>query len=203
MKNLIWLLPIIYFGITWFFPWEKFQWHSTISVSYLFDLLFIVLTCFYYKSFLHFKGFDWKGGISRVIATSIIAVISIFLISSLQIKAPFKYIEHLFIQVLILAPIVEELVFRHAFFIGFNKYFKNKNYLLLTIALMFSLSHLPAIFTLPAEYHSFIYAQLIYTFFLGWLCSKARLRTGNIVEPMLLHLIFNIIFYLAVIRNVI
>ena len=57
-----------------------------------------------------------------------------------------------------------------------------KNYLLLCNAIMFSISHVPALFVLPKEFYGFIYLQLLYTFLLGWICAKARIRTGSTFE---------------------
>jgi len=198
MKHLVWLSPIIYFSISWFFPWDKIQWDSTISISYIFDLLFVTLSCFYYKNFFNFSNLDIKGGISRVIGVSILAAISLLITSLSAIKSPFGYIEHLVLQILVLAPIIEEFVFRQGIFIAMEKYFKNKNFLLLSNSIFFSLSHMPALFILPEEFKSFIHIQLVYTFFLGWICTKARLKNGNVGESIVLHFIFNLFFYFAV-----
>jgi membrane protease YdiL (CAAX protease family) len=203
MKHLVWLTPVIYFAISWAFPWDVIQWNSTVSISYLFDILFCISCLIIFKLQLSFGKQDLKGSISRAIAIVSIAVFTLFMTNLFVLPAPFKYIELLFLQILVLAPIVEELVFRYALFGALDKYFKNKNFLLLSNAILFSLSHAPAIFILPEEFHGFIYAQLVYTFFLGWICAKARLKTGSIVEPVLLHFVFNFIFYIAIIKRII
>lgn len=203
MRHLIWLSPIIYFSISWGFPWDKVQWDSTISISYLFDIIFVTISCIFFKNFFEFKKIDFKGGISRIIAVLILAIVSLLITSLSGIKSPFGYIEHLVLQILILAPIIEELVFRQAIFIAFSNYFKNKNILLLSNSIFFSLSHLPALFILPEEFKSFIFIQLVYTFFLGWICTKARLKNGNIAESVILHFLFNLVFYFAVVGQII
>lgn len=203
MKHIVWLSPIIYFSIAWLYPWDKIQWDSTISISYLFDILFCVISLFVFKLRLKVKGQDLKGATSRIIAIVGIASFSLFLVNISKFPAPFKYIEQLFLQILILAPIVEEFIFRFAIFGATEKYFKNKNHLLLSNSLLFSISHAPGIFMLPSQFHGFIYIQLGYTFLLGWICSKARLKTGSIIEPIIIHFVFNLLFYIAVIQEVI
>lgn len=203
MNHLIWILPLFYFSTAWFFPWDKFQWDSSISVAYIFDLVFVGIITFYFKIF-DFKLFiNVKGLIARVFAVIGAAALSIFIVNLFALKAPFKFLDHLFLQILILAPIVEELVFRQAFYGAFRKYFQKDSHNLLLNSALFSLSHLPAIWFLPAEFKPFIIAQLIYTFFLGWLCAKSRLKSGSVYEPILLHFLFNLVFYVAVTKGII
>lgn len=203
MKHLVWLAPVIYFAVTWFFPWDVIQWNSTVSISYIFDIIFCISCFVIFRLPIRFGNQDTKGAVSRIIATIGVATFSLFIANLFILSAPFKYIELLFLQILILAPLIEEFLFRYAIFGALEKYFHNKNYLLLCNALLFSLSHAPAIYILPKEFHGFIYAQLIYTFFLGWICAKARLKTGSIIEPIILHFIFNLIFYVAIIKGII
>jgi membrane protease YdiL (CAAX protease family) len=203
MNHLIWALPVLYFGVAWFFPWSHFQWESSISVSYVFDIVFVIaltigFRLFQFKLFLHPRGL-----IARTIAIIGIALFSLFMVNLFGLKAPFKYVENLVLQILILAPIIEELIFRHVFYGVFEKYFINSKYNLILNSALFSLSHLPAIWMIPEEFSSFIIAQLVYTFVLGWMCTKSRMKSRAVFEPIFLHFVFNFIFYLAVIKGMI
>ena len=60
------------------------------------------------------------------------------------------------------------------------------------------MSHLPALWFLPEEFHGFIGFQLFYTLLLGWICAKSRVKTNGMLEPVVLHFAFNLIFYIAV-----
>ncbi len=192
-------LPIFYFSVSWFLPWERIQFHSTISVSYLFDLILISLTALYYKKrLLSFGRLKIKGTLLRVIAVILYGFICLLMVKKLDFNAPFKYIELTFIQLVLLAPFIEELLFRGVFFLIGRVSGLNKTSNIILNSLFFSVSHLPAIWFLPPEFHNFIFFQLFYTFGLGWLCVKARDKTDGIFEPYLLHLIFNIQFYIAV-----
>ena len=103
-----------------------------------------------------------------------------------------------FLQMLILAPIVEELVFRGAIYEVFKlaevKIWVNN----LINSLIFATSHAAGFFVLPEEFHSFVHFQIQYTFVLGHLCAKSRERTHGVLEPILLHFAFNLIFYVCV-----
>lgn len=203
MSHIIWVLPVIYFSIAWVFPWSYFQWDSSISVSYIFDIVFVAIVTFSLRLFNFRFYFQPRGLFARSVAVLGAASFSLFIINLFGLKAPFKYVDHLFLQILILAPIIEELVFRQAFFGAFQKYFHKENHNLILNSFLFSVSHLPAIWFLPPEFKSFIFVQLIYTFLLGWMCAKSRLKSKAVYEPILLHFLFNLVFYLAVTKGII
>lgn len=192
------IIPIIilYFAVSWFFPWDIWQGKSTISISYIWDVLFVGSIIFLYRIIPKLGNF--QGIIPRIIATIGLGFFSLFIAKVLSLSAPFKYIEHIVIQLLVLAPIVEEFVFRFAFMGMMEKFWESRKKIFLFNSCLFSLSHAPAIWYLPKEFHPFIYWQIVYTFALGWLLAKAKVRSGGIVEPMLLHFSFNLIFYFGV-----
>jgi len=193
---LVFLYPIIYFGLSWFLPWDAIQWDSSISVTYIFDIFFATSVYLIHKPRLTFRL--TKGVMPRGLALAATAFLSIFICLQLGLLTPFRYVDNLFIQILILAPIIEELVFRYALFEPFKLIIPNKNMLFIFNGLLFSLSHGKALTVLPTDFHSFIYFQMGYTFLLGWICSKAKFSSGSILEPILLHFTFNLIFYYSV-----
>lgn len=203
MNHLIWVLPIIYFCMSWFFPWDFFQWNSSISVSYIFDLFFVAIVTLFFRLFDFRLFIHWKGFIARSIAVIGAALFSLFIINLFNLEAPFKYVDHLVLQILILAPIVEEFIFRHTFYGVFKKYFHKDSHNLLLNSFLFSISHLPAIWVLPPEFKPFIIAQLFYTFLLGWICAKSRLKSRAVYEPIVLHFLFNLVFFVAVMKGII
>jgi membrane protease YdiL (CAAX protease family) len=102
-----------------------------------------------------------------------------------------------------LAPIIEEFVFRFAFYEILKKKVANRKTLYFLNALLFSISHAGALSVLPKEFFPFIFFQIGYTFILGWICTKAKDDSNSIVEPIILHFVFNFLFYLAVVNQVI
>ncbi|MBT4792381.1 MAG: CPBP family intramembrane metalloprotease, partial [Halobacteriovoraceae bacterium] len=101
------------------------------------------------------------------------------------------------LQLLLLAPLIEELVFREGFVALFEKFKLNKILILSLNSILFSLSHLPALWHLPVEFHSFIAFQVFYTLILGWICTKVRIETKGLALPIIHHFLFNLIFYVA------
>ena len=195
---LAFIVPIFYFYMSWFFPWDTFQVESSISITYVFDIIFGIVTLLIYKKK------NLIGSIDKVLFLKHMGVViglGICLVGfSLLVKfnAPFKFIDHLFIQILVLAPIIEELVFRGAIFeVHANSKLKKMAIIGLS-SVLFSISHTPALWHLPSEFHSFIIFQLFYTLILGWICAYSRALTGGIVAPISLHFGFNLVFYIAI-----
>lgn len=197
MNKLLLFFPIIYFSIAWFFPWGKIQPDMTVSISYVFDLFFVAVLWSLTRNKKIIGNIKLNKLIGKIIITGIFALLCIFISHTLKLKTPFKYIDHLWLQILILAPIIEELVFREAIFELHKKLKLKMKYLIIANALLFSISHIPALFYLPPEFHSFIYFQIIYTVGLGWMCAKSKQQTLGISEPILLHFLFNLIFFIA------
>jgi membrane protease YdiL (CAAX protease family) len=65
------------------------------------------------------------------------------------------------------------------------------------VAAIFAFSHMVGLSVLPAEYVPFIGFQVFYTFLLGLICGQALLRFHSVFAPMVLHFIFNLVFYIA------
>ena len=199
------LLPVFYFCIHWNVNWEDFApagW--SISVSYIFDIFFAIsiLAISEKKNFI--GQIIPRNLVIRLVLTLGVALLAItILYLSETLVAPFKHVDYLFLQILILAPIIEEIVFRGALYellknAGVKIWVNN-----LINSILFSLSHFAALYILPEEFHAFIYFQLKYTFVLGHLCAKSRERTHGVVEPIILHFVFNLVFYIAVVFQVV
>lgn len=202
MINIIpFVIPIFYFSISWFFPWEIIQWDSSISITYLFDVFFILVSFFVLKPKIRLNV---KIGIfSRLFFTSLLALICIYCVYYFKLSAPFKYVDNLLIQILILAPFIEEFLFRFSFYEILKNKVGNGKILLFINSLLFAISHAGALSILPKEFFPYIFFQIGYTFFLGWICAKAKQDSHSIVEPIILHFVFNLLFFLAVTKHII
>ncbi|MEX0797974.1 MAG: CPBP family intramembrane glutamic endopeptidase [Bacteriovoracaceae bacterium] len=204
-KNIFIVLAFValYFGVAWFFPWELAQLDSTVSIAYLWDVLFAVLIGIAYQ--LPLKKPTWpkhfKGALARCLVILLLALTSIMFLKMASIATPFRYLERPILQLLILAPLLEELVFRHAFLGALLRALNSETKALLISSFLFSVSHLPGIWHLPEEFRPFIVIQLVYAFAMGWVIGKARTRTGAVWEPIFLHFLFNLCFYFAVLRG--
>lgn len=192
-----------YFLVTWLTPWQTIAPLSSISVSYLFDLLFVVIISLLFKFRPVLFIQDSRSFIIKLFFAILFAFSCIVVTNILNLKAPFRFIENLFLQLVILAPIVEEIVFRYLFLnLSLWGNLKEKHILIINSSL-FSLSHLAALWVIPSEFVGFICFQVIYTFALGWICTRALLKNKSILAPVMIHLVFNLVFYIAIVKQVI
>lgn len=107
------VLVMIYFGFSWGLPWEKIP--STISFSYLFDLLFALGVSFFFRLPWKFKWHINKQTFKAMGEVFALAAGSIAAIWYMDIEIPFRLVNNLEWHLLLFAPILEELVFRQTF----------------------------------------------------------------------------------------
>lgn len=188
-------LVIIYFGFSWGLPWHKLP--STISFSYIFDLLFALGVSFFYR--LPWK-FKWNitrqtfKAMGEVVALAVAAIAAIWY---MDIETPFRLVNGLEWHLLFFAPILEELVFRQTFQRVLIAQVGGKYVTSMLVASIFAFSHLVGLTVLPVEYVPFIGFQVFYTFVLGIICGQALLRFHSVIAPIFLHFLFNLSFYIA------
>jgi membrane protease YdiL (CAAX protease family) len=189
------LLVIVYFSFSWGLPWHKIP--STISFSYVFDLLFALGVSFIYRLPWKFKlritRQTWKA-VGEVFALAVGVILSIWY---MEIEIPFRLVTNLEWHLLIFAPILEELVFRQTFQRVLIANVGGKYVTSMLVAAIFAFSHLVGLKVLPADYVPFIGFQVFYTFILGLICGQALLRFHSVLAPIFLHFIFNLTFYIA------
>ncbi len=189
------VLVIIYFAFSWGLPWNKIP--SSISFSYVFDLLFALGVSFFYrlpwKLKWHLNKQSWKA----IAEVFVLAVGAIGAIWYMEIELPFRLVQNLEWHLLIFAPILEELVFRQTFQRMLIANVGGKRVTSMLVASLFAFSHLIGLMVLPVEYIPFIGFQVFYTFVLGVICGQALLRFHSVIAPICLHFVFNLSFYVA------
>lgn len=189
------ILVVIYFSFSWGLPWQKLP--STISFSYIFDLLFALSVSFFFH--LPWK-FSWRLNKQAFVAVGevlALGIVSIFAIWYLDIEAPFRLVNGLEWHLLLFAPLLEELVFRQTFQRFLINQYGGKRITSMLVAAIFAFSHIIGLVVLPVEYVPFIGFQVFYTFVLGLICGQALLRFHSVLAPIVLHFIFNLSFYIA------
>jgi hypothetical protein len=97
---------------------------------------------------------------------------------------------------LLVAPVLEESLYRGTWMEGMRAFVQRPWILLLTSAVLFSFSHLRVLGSVPADFRPFIEYQAAYTFLLGAACAAVRLRVG-LVAAIGMHFCFNLGFFLA------
>jgi len=189
------VLVIAYFAFSWGLPWHKLP--STISFSYIFDLLFALGVSFFFRLPWKFKlrlNKHFFIAVGEVIALAAACLGAIFY---MDIESPFRLVNGLEWHLLFFAPVLEELVFRQTFQRFLINQVGGKRVTSMLVAAIFAFSHLVGLTVLPAEYVPFIGFQVFYTFVLGVLCGQALLRFHSVFAPMILHFLFNLSFYIA------
>jgi membrane protease YdiL (CAAX protease family) len=185
----------IYFAFSWGLPWHKLP--STISFSYIFDLLFALGVSFIFRLPWKFRWNITKQTLIAVVEVLALASASVFAIWYMDIESPFRLVNGLEWHLLLFAPVLEELVFRQTFQRLLIKQVGGKRVTSMLVASVFAFSHLVGLTVLPVEYVPFIGFQVFYTFVLGLICGQALLRFHSVLAPIVLHFVFNLTFYIA------
>lgn len=189
------VLVIVYFAFSWGLPWHKIP--STISFSYIFDLLFALSVSFFFRLPWKFRWKITKQTFKAVLEVVFLAGGSVLAIFYMDIETPFRLVNNLEWHLLLFAPVLEELVFRQTFQRVLISSVGGKYVTSMLVAAIFAFSHLVGLSVLPAEYVPFIGFQVFYTFLLGLICGQALLRFHSVFAPIFLHFVFNLIFYIA------
>ena len=194
-------LVITYFAFSWGLPWHKLP--STISFSYIFDLLFALGVSFFFRLPWKFRWKVNKQSFTAFLEVLALAMGAIGAIWAMDIETPFRLVNGLEWHLLFFAPILEELVFRQTFQRVLIAQVGGKYVTSMLVASIFAFSHLVGLTVLPVDYVPFIGFQVFYTFALGLICGQALLRFHSVLAPIFLHFIFNLTFYLALYLEII
>ncbi|MFL5785035.1 MAG: type II CAAX prenyl endopeptidase Rce1 family protein [Bacteriovoracaceae bacterium] len=189
------VLVIVYFAFSWGLPWHKIP--STISFSYIFDLLFALSVSFFFRLPWKFRWIITKQTFKAILEVLFLAIGAVLAIWYMDIETPFRLVNNLEWHLLLFAPVLEELVFRQTFQRVLISSVGGKYVTSMLVAAIFAFSHMVGLSVLPAEYVPFIGFQVFYTFLLGLICGQALLRFHSVFAPIVLHFIFNLVFYIA------
>ncbi len=114
------------------------------------------------------------------------------------IVIPFNFrSQEIIFFLLVVAPILEEIIFRSFLFISLESFLHSKFVYFLT-AVLFSLAHFNAYRFVPIEFSHFVFYQSFYTFVLGLGLSFVLYKFNrSLMAVILCHFFFNLGFYLA------
>jgi membrane protease YdiL (CAAX protease family) len=189
------ILFSLYFACLVFIPWHDLFPESSVPLSYLWDIVFTVMAYFWCRQPLYFRFQDQRLLALYAAVTLSLAVLAIIIMNLIGVTHAFSMLDHLFIEMVVVAPILEELVFRLAFGLATQETSLPERKQALINAGIFSFAHLIAYFVVPDVFKGFIIAQTFYTFFLGYFCFQIFQKTRNILYSIFLHFIFNLTFY--------
>lgn len=193
---------LLHFGIMWGIPWQKLDLGA--YGNWLVHFLELALLFIFHKLFD--LPFLWRLKLNKrffsfLFIGVLFALFSLLFINIVSIKVPFKYIPHYAFQLLFVAPLLEELIYRHILLQLLAKADFQGLFPVNFSSAIFSLAHFIIIFKMDPFFHSFIIFQTFYTYFLGWVCGVCVLKEKSLSGAYLIHFIFNFIFYLAIEYN--
>jgi membrane protease YdiL (CAAX protease family) len=195
---------IVIFLVVWTFFILRYLFDDGIAAindyaSYAIEVFFVMVIGVLLRDQIKLKIYFSKK-MAIVGASFLVAGFAIYAFArSQQILIPFEFKSGLTVfLLLIVAPVLEELLFRFIL-IGANaKIIKNQYALIALSAGAFSLAHFNALRYVPDIVRSFVIYQGVYTFLLGAVCASVYLRTNKqILNAIGLHFLFNLGFYLA------
>lgn len=194
-KMLAGILLLIYILFRYIAPnfLDQFGYYA----SYAFEILFCLNAVFLFRSRLKFKlNVDRKFIFG--VGGSILAGIIVFVFTKpLGLSIPFDLKNPEFIFLLIVfGPILEEFIFRFAFWHALSILVTEKHVLALT-TIIFSYSHFHAYFFVPPDFYGFIFYQTLYTLLMGWWLGRNYKKSGVITAPIALHIACNFGFFLG------
>lgn len=166
--------------------------------SYAFELALVFFAYFSFGTGISFKFPRLKESLPIWIlgASAGAAVYRITIFSGTQIPFDFSGVETIFL-LLVLAPVLEELIFRMALWEALKSFRWKPETVLVASTLLFSFGHFQAIAAVPAEFRAFVWIQTLYVILLGLGAGWARHATGSVTASILVHFGFNLGFFLA------
>ena len=190
------ILAVLYLIVTFAFtPWLE---SAGDYASYIFEVIFVVIMWFFYRSRVRFH-YNLKRDIFRDIGPGLIGGAAAFLIAKpLGLVIPFdlRSAEPI-LFLLLVGPLLEESIFRMALWEPLLEFIKKPYVVLVLTTLLFAYAHFQAIWFVPPEIHSFVVYQTSYVIPLALFCGLRRIKTGSMTPPIMIHLAFNMGFFLA------
>lgn len=164
---------------------------------YLIETVFVIWSLYYYrdrlKNFLNFpRQLLWIP-----IVAFFAGLFSAYGVTVIGLPVPFDVTapEGIFL-LLIIAPVLEELIFRFFLWMPFEKRFK-AHWAWSFTTLLFSYAHWHAVWNVPVEWHGFLAYQTLYTLMLGLGCGAMMYTFRSLGGAILVHFAFNLGFWIT------
>jgi len=171
-----------------------------IYLSYVYEIILVAISYWMYKNE---EVKPWSTGQIKEYATQLIPWLPLGFvvhwlakISGITIPFDITHPTTVFL-LLIVAPVLEELIFRYMLWSAVEKFVKKAEWQIWISAIFFSLGHVIIMMTLPTEFRAFVLYQAAYVVALSIGAAYLRIKTKGMIAPIALHFLFNFGFYLA------
>ena len=166
--------------------------------SYVFEILFVTAVMFLYRQQRPWFLLPQKKDIFLSLFLLVAGSMTYLLAGTLGMGVPYDLDSSTTIFFLLLvAPILEELIFRVALWEGIKAISEQALLAIVGSTLLFSLGHLVAYWVVPSSIQPFVLYQSLYVIPLSLIISYRRHYAGSVVPAMLIHFGFNFGFLLA------
>ncbi len=173
-------------------PWAELLPKIYPFSSYVWDTIFVLFLFIVLGKEIHFKKVKLRIFLLTSIFIAIFALLVGLGIAVLGIGHPFNQINELFLIAIILAPLYEELIFRHFFLKNKWKVFSSFFFISTINGLIYGFYHLvPAFFTNQNGFTSFTIYQSIYSSILGFILAYFQMKHHHLFMTWFHHLLFN------------
>ncbi len=178
---------------------DPFVWRSRSPYySYLFEILFVIAGCLAFR----FRTQLWRRPSGRdaiaVVLSFVGGGLALCGASWVSVPVPFDFSStETRVLLLLVAPILEEAVFRLVLWEAFATVFRKPLWVLLATTALFSLGHAAAYNFVPEIYRGFVLYQVLYVTLLGLAAGFRRRDEGCWNSAVFVHFGFNLGFFFA------
>jgi membrane protease YdiL (CAAX protease family) len=193
-----WAIVIISLYILGIMVAESFFWNNySVYYSYLFEVIIVVGAWFLIHPTVIWKKLE-HNSFTTVTLSFFLGLIVFHLAKPMKLFVPFDFKSNeTLVLLLVVAPILEEAIFRMALWDAFRQFTKNHFALIAITSFLFMAGHLSAYWFVSDEYKGFVLYQAAYVVLLGFLTGVSRLKTESLNSPVLTHFVFNFGFFLS------
>jgi membrane protease YdiL (CAAX protease family) len=165
-------------------------------VPYYFEFIYIAICIFIFKNQFKIKN---QGKQTRHFLRYFIGgIVTILYCKIFATELPFDLGSRtIFFIIVFLAPILEELIFRFALWNAIEKITGCSKVAHTLTTILFSLAHFKAILIITPRYMTFVTFQALYTLILGHTLGMRYRKNRNVLEVIILHILFNLGFFLG------
>ncbi|MBI3556538.1 MAG: CPBP family intramembrane metalloprotease [Deltaproteobacteria bacterium] len=166
--------------------------------SYVFEGIFVLAVLGVYRSRIHVSLEKLKA----VLPDCVLALPLGFGVYKFAlyfgIPVPFDFADHeTLLFLLVLAPFLEELIFRQALWYSAETLTARPTATLAITTVIFGSAHFQAYFYVSSEVQHFVVYQTLYALLIGLWWGYRYMKTQSVAVPIALHLLFNLGFYLG------
>jgi membrane protease YdiL (CAAX protease family) len=178
---------------------DPFFWQNISELfAYGFDLAFVLVTYGFFRkriTLLRKPGaLDFLYGLLMMVAGGLVYKCA----GMFSVPVPFDFSEHeTIVLLLIVAPLLEEAIFRMALWEAFLSLTKNRTVTNAATTMLFAAGHFVAYWSVPEQFQIFVIYQTIYVLILGGVLGWRRASTNAVSSSVILHFGFNLGFLLG------